>query len=148
VFPGTVLLDATPSIGNGASGSGAQLGNVNGTATLAFTGLGIGTVGTITNDIQSKGELDMPGYSPVYGNQGSGTTEEYTDATNPWTNYTENGTIGQAAIGVQIWELGNSISVIENGPPAKGQYNDPSQDPGAALSDCYSNATVASQPGN
>lgn len=122
---------------------------MNGTATLAFTGLGIGTTGTITNDIQSKGQLDMMQVNTAaYVNQGPYDVAGYTDSANPWTNYTENGTIGQAAVATQIWELGNSIDNIENGPTTRGQYQDPSQDPGHALSDCYSNATGASQSGS
>lgn len=64
-----------------------------------------------------------------------------TDPANPWTNYTANSVVGQAAVDVQIQELGNSTSVIENGPPAPGSLTNTSQDPGAALSDCYTSAT-------
>jgi hypothetical protein len=145
VFPGTILLDATPTVGLGATGENPDPGNINGTATLAFTGLGIATVGTITNDIQSMEELAMNSVtSNAYANPGPYAAEGLTNSANPYTNYTENGTVGQAAVQVQIFELGNSISDIENGPPAPASLTGPSQDPGAALSDCYTNATGAS----
>lgn len=145
VFPGTVLLDATPTVGLGAQGDKPDPGNINGTATVAFTGLGIGTVGTITNDIQSMGELAMNSVSSyAYANPGPYSAEGLTNSANPYTNYTGNGMVGQAAVETQIQELGNSIYDIENGPPAPGSLTDPSQDPGASLLNCYTNATGAS----
>jgi hypothetical protein len=145
VYPGTILLDATPTVGLGARGENPDPGNVNGTATFAFTGLGYGAIGTITNDIQSMGELAMNSVtSYAYANPGPYSAVGKTDSANPWTNYTENGTVGQAAIDTQVLELGNSIYDIENGPPARGSLTDPSQDPGGALFNCYTNATGAS----
>ena len=135
-FPGVVLLDATPTVGNG---SGVP-GNSNGSATLIFTGA---QVGTVTNDIMSVGLQGMPQGSPIYTDPVSEPTVGYADLTNPWTNYTASGMLGQAAVDTQIWELGNSIAGIEYALPA--QLANPSQDPGATTLNCYQNATGTPQ---
>jgi hypothetical protein len=63
----------------------------------------------------------------------------WTDSRNPYVNYTTNGSIGDAVVDTQIWELGNSLADITGTMPAKLKSD--RQDPGAKTLECYLNAT-------
>jgi hypothetical protein len=94
---------------------------------------------TVTNDVKTKDydaiiteinkskryEEDVP--------RERGGANGYTDPTHPHVNYSENDT--KAALALQIFELGNSLEVITKGS-MPGKLHDPTQDPGAKLSEC------------
>jgi RHS repeat-associated protein len=136
---GLVLLNFTPTIGNGTSGGHLNPPNVDGTATLLIPAM-IPTGLTITNDIHSKAWNDVPKQSYIYdnpnvANTASSSVTGWTDPRNPYTNYTVNSTVGQAAINTQIWELGNSLSDILGMTPS--HLHDWRNDPGGVLLGCY-----------
>jgi len=146
---GLILLSFTPTIGNGEN----VPGNTNGSATLLFFNYGgssAPSVGTITNDI-SQGWRSVPATSNIYDNPNIGATYNsnnfssipgWTYSSNPWTNYTVNATVGQAAVDTQIFELGNSIAdILGIAPPHE---HDPSDDPGNLLLTCYQQANGTS----
>jgi len=125
------LLKFSPTIGTGHN----IPGDVNGSATVIYNG---NTVATITNDIISKTRADAPHRSTEYVNPDfppGAFIPGWTDPANPYTNYTVNGTVGQAAMDTQIWELGNSLSVILGTLPSV--LEDPAHDPGADTLRCY-----------
>jgi RHS repeat-associated protein len=133
------LTDFTQSSGRG---TGRPDDNTNGTATVLFVGDPSIPL-TVTNDITSKAVRDQPtpdelkrSYS---GDTGIGIVPGWTDSRNPFTNYTLNGVIGPGAVDTQIWELGNSLALIEGTMPSK--LRAPSDDPGAELLDCYLKGT-------
>jgi len=141
---GVALLYASPTVGNGTG----DPGNMNGSATIMFGADQGFLVGTITNDIMSVSLQNMQQPSSAYVNPGTGTTLGFTNPGDPWTNYTATGTLGQAAVDVQVQELGNSIAVIQGTIPAQypGQpvLQSPEQDPGATTLNCYQDATGTS----
>jgi RHS repeat-associated protein len=138
---GVSLLYASPTVGNGAG----DPNNINGSATIGFGADQGFSVGTIVNDITSVPFQNMQQPSSAYVNQGTGPSFGFTNPGDPWTNYAATGMLGQAAVDVQIHELGNSIAVIQGTLPAQypGQpvLQSPEQDPGATTLNCYQKAT-------
>jgi RHS repeat-associated protein len=131
-----LLLSFSPTIGNGTN----DARNRNGSATVLPTVPLVAV--TIVNDI-SKGWQDAPTHSGAYQDPNVSGANGWTDPRNPYTNYTLNSTVDQAAMDTQIWELGNSLAYITNTMPKK--LKDWTHDPGATLLKCYLNAVGRSK---
>jgi RHS repeat-associated protein len=130
-----VMTSVTLSVGLGDKNHPEH--NTNG----SFQGFDIltGNTITITNDIQSKNNAaiaaDIAQYNSYKDQIDPKAHPAYTNPKSPTVNYTSNEVSGRAAEGNQIWELGNSLSIIINGVPKQKPQN-PSQDPGAKFSNC------------
>jgi RHS repeat-associated protein len=129
----TLLVNFISTIGTGRG----VPGNTNGSATLLTP---IARPITIINDI-SKGWESAPTRSSAYDNPVlPGGVAGWTYSKTPYTNYTVLGTIDQAAVDTQIWELGNSLDdILRTTPPQK--LKDWRSDPGATTLECYLKAT-------
>jgi hypothetical protein len=85
--------------------------------------------------------LGMPSDNPVYvkplpqNTLAQGFT--FNDSQKAYVNYTMNGVVDpEDALGTQIYELGNSLSIITSGP-IQNKLQSPKNDPGAQTLDCY-----------
>lgn len=144
------MTSFTPSV-SGITGRGAD--NTNGSfqgfgADLTDNnGMGYAEI-TVTNDFQ---HLSMPTalgiqssnvYSrPLPQNQ---TVAGFTpnDIQAAHHNYTVSAVVDpEDILGIQIYELGNSLSVITLGPVAPGQLRTAEDDPGRQTLDCYNKAS-------
>jgi hypothetical protein len=106
-------------------------------------------VGTITNDIMSISlqNMQQPSIAYVVQTAPSKWNSGETFPGSAWTNYTATGMLGQAAVNNQIWELGNSIAVIQGALPTQTSQpveNSADDDPGNTTLTCYQNATETS----
>jgi RHS repeat-associated protein len=111
---GVVTLDFTPSQ-EGQNGS--------------FFGLDlVGTNGFIdvTNDVTSCDVTCVQENAPSLPGL---TTVSYTDPSNPYVNYTRSDATSNAILGLQVFELGNSLAII-SGSPRSSMGPLPSNEPG------------------
>ena len=151
---GVIGLSFSPSQ---PAGTGHGKDNTNG----SFTGLGVDRFGgspaapfiggldfiSVMNNITDKNILvtaseGLKANSPRYSippTSGGKVSVGLTYDNDPYINYQANSTLDPAeALGIQIWELGNSLAVITGWqPPAV--MKDTSEDPGSKLLDCYNN---------
>jgi RHS repeat-associated protein len=123
-----VLLNFSPTVGEGSNGN-----NANGWATIMYSWFPISSF-TVTNDI-SKGWESAPRYSQIYQDHNLPMADGWTSSKDPYTNYTENGAVGQTAVDTQIWELGNSLAWITHTMPTS--LPNWTKDPGGVLLKCY-----------
>jgi RHS repeat-associated protein len=135
-FPGYKLIDIKSTIGHGSS----DKRNKDGSATLLDPS---GKEIIIVNDIHEYStrdpEMANPSSTPYEKRDKTNTTRGFTNSGNPFTNYTAREVTWQYAIDVQIWELGNSLSIISGSAPET--LKNYSYDPGATTLGCYMDAT-------
>jgi RHS repeat-associated protein len=136
---GVVLTAFVPSVG---AGTGTPSDNING----SFTGVGLDVFKgnpdseiTVTNDIQTKSlkDLNNDNTPDPYSEKESGSTFGATYGDNPYVNFSSNGAVGDSfVLGLQVHELGNSLSVITGSYGGESLKNSHS-DPGQQTEDCY-----------